>query len=133
MKYWAIVLSVIYLLSPLDLLPERGLGRLGLIDDFLLAGTLYWYYFLRPAAGRARARVDGEENKKSASEEPARDPYAVLGLEKNASPEEIKHAYRELANKYHPDKVSHLGEEFREIAHRKFKEIRRAYEQLAPK
>jgi hypothetical protein len=133
MKYWAIILSVIYLLSPIDLLPERVFGRLGLIDDFLIAGTMYWYYFLRPAAGRARARVGGEKTEKSAGEEPAGDPYSILGLSKNASPEEIKHAYRELANKYHPDKVSHLGEEFREIAHRKFKEIRRAYEQLAPK
>jgi len=133
MKYWATIISVIYLLSPIDLLPERAFGRLGLIDDFLIAGTLYWYYFLRPAAQRPRDRVGGEKKEARAGEEPARDPYSVLGVAKSASPEEIKHAYHELANKYHPDKVSHLGEEFREIAHRKFKEIRRAYEQLAPK
>ena len=133
MKYWATIISVIYLLSPVDLLPERVFGRLGLIDDFLIAGTLYWYYFLRPAAQRPRDRVDGGEKETGAGEDPARDPYSVLGVAKNASPEEIKHAYRELANKYHPDKVSHLGTEFRDIAHRKFKEIRRAYEQLSPK
>lgn len=133
MKYWATVISVLYLLSPVDLLPERVFGRLGLIDDFLIAGTLYWYYFLRPAAQRPRDRVEGGKKETGAGEEPARDPYAVLGVAKNASPEEIKRAYRELANKYHPDKVSHLGAEFRDMAHEKFKEIRRAYERLAPK
>lgn len=132
MKYWATLFSVIYLLSPIDLLPERGLGRLGLIDDFLIAGALYWYYFLRPASPRARPGKGGAKDAAGGGEQ-QKDPYSILGVGKNATPEEIKHAYRELANKYHPDKVSHLGEEFREIAHRKFKEIRRAYEQLAPK
>lgn len=133
MKYWATIFSVIYLLSPIDLLPERVFGRLGLIDDFLIAGTLYWYYFLRPAAQRARVGAAGPKDAGAAGGEPAKDPYTILGVEKSATPEEIKHAYRQLANKYHPDKVSHLGEEFREIAHKKFKEIRHAYEQLAPK
>ena len=32
-----------------------------------------------------------------------RDPYEVLGIQRGASEDEIKKAYRELARKYHPD------------------------------
>ncbi|MEE4240372.1 MAG: DnaJ domain-containing protein [Desulfopila sp.] len=54
--------------------------------------------------------------------------YAVLGLEPGADMEEIKKAYRKLSMKYHPDKVRHLGEEFRTIAEEKMKEINAAYD-----
>ena len=40
----------------------------------------------------------------------------VLGLAPSASATEIKQAYRELMQQYHPDKVAHLGPEFRPIA-----------------
>jgi DnaJ like chaperone protein len=60
-------------------------------------------------------------------------PHKILGVPKNASVEEIKTAYRQLANKYHPDKVSHLGDEFRKLAERRFKEIQSAYQELRPK
>lgn len=137
MKPWVIVLLVLYVLSPFDLLPERALGRFGLIDDLLLAGVLYWYHVYRPAAKKAPPGVAGDKpgDKVGQGEAaaPEQDPYSVLGVARNATPGEIKHAYRELANKYHPDKVSHLGEEFREIAHRKFKDIQRAYRELSPK
>lgn len=58
------------------------------------------------------------------------DPYAVLGLSASCSNEEVKKAYRELANKYHPDKVSHLGKEFIELAKKKFIEIQEAYQRI---
>ncbi|MFH2123614.1 MAG: DnaJ domain-containing protein [Pseudomonadota bacterium] len=54
--------------------------------------------------------------------------YAVLGLESGADMEAIKKAYRSLSMKYHPDKVGHLGEEFRKVAEEKMKEINVAYE-----
>jgi restriction system protein len=59
------------------------------------------------------------------------DPYAVLGVSRNASPEEIRAAYhREMVN-YHPDKVAHLGKELQELAKTKTQQINRAYAELA--
>lgn len=54
--------------------------------------------------------------------------YAVLGLEPGADQDTIKKAYRKLSMKYHPDKVRHLGEEFRAVAEEKMKEINAAYD-----
>ncbi|NLB26548.1 MAG: DnaJ domain-containing protein, partial [Bacteroidales bacterium] len=47
-----------------------------------------------------------------------------------ASDEELKKAYRRMAMKYHPDKVSHLGEEFREAAKEKFQRVNQAYNNI---
>jgi DnaJ-class molecular chaperone len=55
-----------------------------------------------------------------------KDYYAILGIAKTASEDEIKKAYRNLAKKYHPD--MNTGNE--EEAGRKFKEISEAYETL---
>ena len=55
-----------------------------------------------------------------------RDYYEVLGIQKNASTEEIKRAYRKLAGKYHPDR--NPGDK---SAEEKFKEIGEAYEVLS--
>ena len=66
----------------------------------------------------------------SSSESVGKDPYAVLGVDRSASEDEIKRAYRQLAAKYHPDKVTYLGEEFRELAAKRFKEIKAAFDAL---
>lgn len=56
--------------------------------------------------------------------------YKVLGIDKGASVEEMKKAYRKMAMKYHPDRVSHLGEEFKQAAHEKFSKVNEAYEKI---
>ena len=57
-----------------------------------------------------------------------KDPYSVLGVSKNASDEEIKKAYRELARKYHPDNFS--DNPLSDLAGEKMKEINEAYDAI---
>ncbi|MEW6288739.1 MAG: DnaJ domain-containing protein [Thermodesulfobacteriota bacterium] len=59
--------------------------------------------------------------------------YETLGLQPDATFEEIKKAYRKLSMTYHPDKVGHLGEEFRGVAEEKMKEINAAYQYFKKK
>ena len=57
-----------------------------------------------------------------------KDPYSVLGVSRNASDEEIRRAYLELARKYHPDKYA--GSDLAELAEEKMKEVNSAYEEI---
>lgn len=56
--------------------------------------------------------------------------YDVLGIEKSASDEEVKKAYRKMAVRYHPDKVASLGEEYQKGAKEKFQSIQQAYDNI---
>ncbi|MCH8331476.1 MAG: TerB family tellurite resistance protein [Bacteroidetes bacterium] len=56
--------------------------------------------------------------------------YSILEIKKTATDTEVKKAYRKMAVKYHPDKVSHLGEEFKKSAKEKFLKVQEAYESI---
>jgi len=57
-------------------------------------------------------------------------PYKILEISPDASDEEVKKAYRQMALKYHPDRVSHLGEDVQKSAESKFKKVADAYNQI---
>ena len=147
MKVLLSVLGLAYLVSPYDLFPDFFAG-LGWIDDLVVMGVLWWYLYVykrrqygyqRPrfGSGRQGPRTfgnsdGGSEEEQSTYHEP-KDPYTVLKVGPQASQKEIREAYLELANQYHPDKVLHLGEEFKQLAENRFKEIQSAYEALKVK
>ena len=146
MKYLIYLILILYVISPYDILPDFLVG-LGWIDDLIVLGILYWYHFIyRRAKMRAQPEQasyqEGEGTKREYHQEEQqqkaqtdrrfsrRDPYEILGVERGASLNEVKAAYRKLAVKYHPDKVDHLGDEFKVLAEKRFKEIQEAYQEL---
>jgi len=148
MRVWIYLLLILYVLSPFDLLPEFLVGPIGWVEDAITVGLLYWYFIYRPAKMKSQFRQEYYRQKESASggayqeneqrgqtgaQFSIRDPYDILGVNRHASDSEIKNAYRKLANKYHPDKVDHLGKEFKELAEKKFKDIQEAYQKLTAK
>jgi len=56
--------------------------------------------------------------------------YTILEIEKTASDSEVKKAYRKMAMKYHPDKVLHMGDEFKKSAEEKFLKVQEAYDNI---
>ena len=132
LKTILVILALAYVAFPRDLLPDWLVG-LGWIDDLIVL-YLLWRYFFRyaGAAGTGGAREQGTGNGPEGRAGPVRgkSPYEILEIEPGASMSEIRHAYRTLANKYHPDKTAHLGPEFQALAEEKFKEIQQAYDWL---
>jgi len=149
MKILLIILCLIYILSPYDLLPEFFLGWRGLLDDLIVlyfgwrfvqnlrqkqSGAQSFYqqrrqYFEQNKGANKKESPGTDSGFKKADTQ--KDPYTVLNIPGNASQEEIKKAYKQLANKYHPDKVLHLGDEFKKLAEERFKEIQEAYRELS--
>lgn len=141
-----LLLCVLYVLSPVDLLPDF-LGVPGRLDDLVVAlGTLFYLYSASkkvPGTGRSRRERASREGRQghrdrggsenaspgSAARESI-DPYEVLGVDRGEEFEEIRSRYKEKLLQYHPDRVQHLGKEFEEIAERKTKEITEAYQKI---
>lgn len=58
------------------------------------------------------------------------DPYAALGLTREASDAEVDQAYRRLIAQYHPDRVVNAAPELRAQAESRAREINRAYDRI---
>jgi DnaJ like chaperone protein len=56
--------------------------------------------------------------------------YKILELDSSAGDDELKKAYRRMALKYHPDKVSMLGDDVQKAAKEKFQKVQQAYENI---
>ena len=133
-RFWPLLLALLYLASPIDVIPDSLVG-LGWVDDLVLLLLAYWFIkkVLPRGYGQTGSHTSGRPHQSGPdpAKKAATDPYQILGVPRNASQQEIKSAFRKQAQRYHPDRVSHLGEEFQQLAKEKFQEIQKAYETLS--
>ncbi|WP_318312386.1 tellurite resistance TerB family protein [Flagellimonas crocea] len=85
---------------------------------------------LREIAGYLRVGAHDFESIMAMFVKSADTAYKILEIEKSATDEEVKKAYRKMAKKYHPDRVVTENEAIRNGAEEKFKEVQRAYETI---
>ena len=128
----------------------QGRHRLG-IFMFLISAALWWLllgWIIHLWSSINAVRFSKNYQEKNQNHEKKKNKYTneketqsnelvklriherALNLNKEYSVSDIKKNYRTLSKKYHPDVVESLGEEFKELAHNKMKEINKAYEFL---
>lgn len=146
-----ILLGIAYLISPVDIIPDFLVPFLGFIDDGLVMAVIYYLirygtlpaFFFRKQkpfqkplnqdfyhSDSKTQNSDSTEKKESSKQSTPKTPHDILGIHPGASKKEIIAAYKDAIKKYHPDKLSHLGEEFSNLANKKFLEIQEAYDTL---
>ncbi|MEM7483933.1 MAG: TerB family tellurite resistance protein [Bacteroidota bacterium] len=85
---------------------------------------------LKELAGYLRIGHHDFESIKAMFIKSADNSYKILEIEKSASDNEVKKAYRTMAKKYHPDKVVTENEAIKKGAEEKFKEVQKAYDTI---
>jgi len=142
-----------YFILPIDAIPDL-IPAAGFTDDLavLLIAIAAVVTHIKPQhRHRARELLAWERDKQESefagagrsqkqgprvfSSEAEKERYYLmtLDLKGDITPLSLKAQYRELAHKYHPDKVRHLGAEFQQMAGQKLTEINTAYEYLKQK
>jgi hypothetical protein len=113
--YLLLIILIIYIISPWDLHPH-------FFDDLGAFGILYFLWrnykkYKRPISYYySKSRSQGSKKKESNADLDLEDAYSLLGLNPDASWEEVQKAYKEKIAKSHPDKVAHLSEELQKKA-----------------
>ena len=130
---WPIIL-VIYIISPFDAHPL-------FLDDLIASGFLFYTLYKNSKRKKqqqqyynhySQSQSSGQSQNKTETE--SRGPvtldkaYRLLGVNSNASLEEIASAYKEKMTKSHPDKVSHLSEELQDKAKELALNLNEAYD-----
>ena len=117
---------------------SKSMGRFSFIFFIIWIMGIVLRLFMRGAVRTRTHQGPGQSGswrqnpwgQKNPSSNPSRSPYEVLGVHPNASQKEINTSYRRLVQQYHPDKMSGLGPELREVAEQRMKEINSAYQRL---
>ncbi|MDY0131388.1 MAG: DnaJ domain-containing protein [Desulforegulaceae bacterium] len=131
MKIFLIIFGLVYFLFPFDLIRDF-IPYIGYLDDL---AVIVWIIYIINKKKKLNGFRSSYYNKEQSGpgafgKKGIKNCYEILGMTESSSNEEIKKAYKELVSKYHPDKVEHLGEEFKRFAHEKFIEIKSAYEEI---
>ena len=85
---------------------------------------------IREIAGYLRVALRDFESVKAMFVKSADTAYKILEIEKTASNDQVKKAYRTMAKKYHPDRVNTENEAIKRGAEEKFKQVQKAYETI---
>jgi uncharacterized membrane protein YkvA (DUF1232 family) len=115
LNYLWIILLALYILSPLDAHPL-------FIDDLIASAALFYLLYKnvkqKKQKGDYYSTGHSREYKRAETEDTLslEEAYNLLGLNTDASWEEVKKAYKEKIAKSHPDKVSHLSKELQDKA-----------------
>ncbi len=85
---------------------------------------------IREIAGFMQIDLRDFESIKAMFFKSADNAYKILEIEKSATDQEVKKAFRTMAKKYHPDKVQHMDPVHIKGAEAKFREVQKAYESI---
>jgi uncharacterized membrane protein YkvA (DUF1232 family) len=140
-----------YFILPFDFIPDL-IPSAGFTDDLavLVIATKTVLAYVKPEhRARANELLEWEWQKQHAGtarenggrkggprvSRPGTEEYhrGILNMKGRITHISLRERYRELAHKYHPDKVQNLGVEFQKMAEQKFKDINEAYEYLNAK
>ena len=154
LKIVLIIFGLAYLISPVDIIPDLLLPFVGWIDDGVVIASIYYlirfgklpnFFFkkrnpFKQPSGQNHANFTSQKEKnkkrgyqqtyKNRSSKSIPTPHEILGISPDASKKDIQNAYKQAIKKYHPDKLSHLGKDFSNLANEKFLEIQKAYDTL---
>ena len=111
--------------------PEIAATCIGLIAGYWLVNAYISGKKPPPNDGEAKREPELEGTRRAPPGFEPLEPqwYEVLGVGVFATREEITAAYKRRISEYHPDKVARLGDEIREVAERKSKQINAAYDE----
>ncbi len=128
------LLDVVYAEGPLSpnkfMLVRKLCASLGVHERELAAlAAMRGYAYAAYGAG-ANGGAQGSYRQEAPRQSSGKDPYAVLGITRDAHEREIKRAYRKLISQHHPDKLGDVPDELKRRAEERAREINAAYERI---
>ncbi len=128
------LLDIVYaegaLAAPKQALIRRLCAALHISDADLAAFSALKGYGHFGDAGGWSQRTGGNRQRPDTSHAPVDDPYAVLGVDRNASARDLKVAWRRLMSQHHPDKLGNVPDELKRRAEVRARDINAAYERI---